>query len=353
MATRIVAVIDVPGTDADGLPLFPPLPGGRTAAQTGARSVARLVAGLRTAVVTVRTDAVAAMVVFVEHQPVDGVAVRGDRRVVGPDALDEIADAPVEQVTVTEVTPEIARVVGSYFLPTELRSVPAGFVAPEDFVRSLARPGQRGCLLVRTDDELGVVFMAGGRVVLGYRQDGQVGGFEQVAPLFARPGATLWARLGPDLHGPMPEPEVVPPPASVARPAPPAPSPPPPPPPVIVAAAEPPPPPVTAMPPPPPAPVASGLAAPEVAPAAPTPAPVPQAPPLDAALAEVREVLGAHAVRIEPLLRRAEPTVEGLRAAAEALRERRVRLLSPATMEVVADRVLAVLDRQAESAPRP
>jgi hypothetical protein len=334
--SRIVPVSDVPGTDADGLPLFPPLPGGRVAAQTGARSVARLVAGLRTAVVTVRTDAVAAMVVFVDHQPVDGVAVRGDRRVVGPDALDEIADAPVEQVTVTEVTPEVARVVGSYFLPTELRS------APEDFVRSLARPGQRGCLLVRTDDELGMVFMAGGRVVLGYRQDGQVGGFEQVAPLFARPGATLWARLGPDLHGPMPEPEVVPPPAPAA------PSPPPPP--VIVAPSEPPQPPVTAMPPPPPAPVANGFAAPEPAP--PVPAPVPQAPPLDAALAVVREVLGAHAVRIEPLLRRAEPTVEGLRAAAEALRERRVRLLSPATMELVADRVLAVLDRQAESAPR-
>jgi hypothetical protein len=104
------------------------------------------------------------------------------------------------------------------------------------------------------------------------------------------------------------------------------------------------------MPPPPPAPVANGFAAPEPAP--PVPAPVPQAPPLDAALAVVREVLGAHAVRIEPLLRRAEPTVEGLRAAAEALRERRVRLLSPATMELVADRVLAVLDRQAESAPR-
>jgi hypothetical protein len=75
--------------------------------------------------------------------------------------------------------------------------------------------------------------------------------------------------------------------------------------------------------------------------------------PLDAALAEVREVLGTHAVRVEPILRRAEPTVEGLRAAAEALRERRVRLLSPATMDLVADRVLAALDRQAASAPRP
>ena len=336
------------GSDADGLPLFPPLPEGRVAAPAGARSVVRLVAGLRTGVVTVRTDEVAAMVVFVDHEPVDGVAVRSDRRIVGPDALDEIAHAPVERVTVTEVTPEVARVVGSYFLPTELRAVPAGFVSPDDFVRSLARPGQRGCLLVRTDDSLGVVFMAGGRVVLAYRQDGQVGGFEQVAPLFAMPGATLWARLGPDLAGPMAAPEAVPAPPSVAAPAPAAP----PPVPVSFAAPEPPPP-ASAVPPPPPAPVVNGTASPDVMAPPPVTPPVPQVAPLDAALAEVREVLGTHAVRVEPILRRAEPTVEGLRAAAEALRERRVRLLSPATMDLVADRVLAALDRQAASSPRP
>jgi hypothetical protein len=346
---------DVLGSDADGLPLFPPLPGGRVAAPAGARSVVRLLAGLRTGVVTARTDEVAAMVVFVDHQPVDGVAVRGDRRIVGPDALDEIAHAPVERVTVTEVTPEIARVVGSYFLPTELRAVPAGFVAPDDFVRSLARPGQRGCLLVRTDDSLGVVFMAGGRVALAYRQDGQVGGFEQVAPLFARPGATLWARLGPDLTGPAAAPEAIPAPPPVAAPAPEAP----PPVPVSFAVPEPPPPPpVSVVAPVPPAPMVNGTAAPEVAPGpapapTPDPAPVPQVAPLDAALAEVREVLGTHAARVEPILRRAEPTVEGLRAAAEALRERRVRLLSPATMDLVADRVLAALDRLAASAQRP
>jgi hypothetical protein len=343
---------DVLGSDADGLPLFPPLPAGRVAAPAGARSVVRLVAGLRTGVVTARTDEVAAMVVFVDHEPVDGVAVRGDRRIVGPDALDEIADAPVEGVTVTEVAPEVARVVGSYFLPTELRAVPAGFVAPDDFVRSLARPGQRGCLLVRTDDSLGVVFMAGGRVVLAYRQDGQVGGFEQVAPLFARPGATLWARLGPDLAGPMAAPEAVPAPPSVAAPAPAAP------PPVPVSFAAPEPPPASVVAPPPIAPMVNCAAAPEVVPCpapAPPPAPaqLPRVAPLDAALAEVREVLGTHAVRVEPILRRAEPTVEGLRAAAEGLRERRIRLLSPATMDLVADRVLAALDRQAASTPRP
>src|SRR5206468_7098260 len=81
----IVAVSDALGVDVDGLPLFPPLPGGRAAQPAAARSVARLVAGLRTAVVTVHSDDLAAMVVFVEHEPVDGVALRGGERVVGPD----------------------------------------------------------------------------------------------------------------------------------------------------------------------------------------------------------------------------------------------------------------------------
>ena len=297
-ATTIVPVSEALGPDADGLPLFPPLPGSRPVSPPGARSVARLVAGLRTAVLTALTDDLAAMVVFVEHEPVDGVAVRGSLRVVGPDALDEIADAPVEDVAVTEVPAELARVVGSYFLPTELRAVPAGLVAPEDFVRSLARPGQRGCLLVRAGEALGMVFLAGGRVVLAYREDGPVGGFEQVAPLFGIPGAALWARLGPD--------------AEVA------------------------------------APPAEATVAPVPAPV-PPPRPEPEAPAtaaLDAAVEAAREVLGAHAVRVEAALRRAEPTVDGLRAAAESLRRRRVRLISPATMELVADRVSAALDRR-------
>jgi hypothetical protein len=74
--------------------------------------------------------------------------------------------------------------------------------------------------------------------------------------------------------------------------------------------------------------------------------------PLEAALAEVRRVLGVHSVRVEGVLQRAGPTPDGLRAAARSLRERRVRLLSQETMELVAERVEAALDRQDASAQR-
>ncbi|HLH67569.1 MAG TPA: hypothetical protein VKY90_00670 [Candidatus Dormibacteraeota bacterium] len=279
------------GGDADGLPVFPPLPSGRITEPTG-HSLVRLVTGIRTAVLTLRAGGVEAMLSFVDHEPASALAVRGERRVVGLEALDEVVGEPIEHATVTEVVPEVARVLGSYFLPTQLH-LPAGLVVPEAFCRGLAPPGQRGCIIVRGRDELGLVFLGGGRLLLAYRQGGSVGGFEQVAPLFAEPEAELWARLGPDPArspaAPAPQPVVTPPPAATASAEEPAPT------------------------------------------------------PLEAVLSAVREVLGPHSARVEPALQAAGPDVRRLRSAAESLRERRVRLLSRATMARAADRALAAL----------
>ena len=267
--------------------------------------------GVRTGVLTVRTDSLAAMVVFLDREPVDGLAVRGDVRVVGPEALDEIEAAPLDRVTVTEVAAQVARELGSYFLPTEIRDLPANLVVAEDLVRSLARPGRRGCVIVRTPDELGLVFIAGGRVELAYREHGATGGLEEVAELLQAPGATLWARLGPDARESLA--------ASEARPLEEA---------------------VTAHVPPTPAANPGGLSPPgSVAPGAPAMTL------LDVVMGEVRGIIGPNAVRVEGAFQRAEPSVEGLRAAAESLRARRLRLLSPATVGLVADRVVAALER--------
>ncbi len=326
--------------DADGLPLLPPIPGGRPA-QTYARTLTRLVSSLRTAVLTVRTETLVAMVVYLEREPIDGLAVRGESRVVGPEALDEIEGVPLDRVTVTEVAPELARELGSYFLPSGLGDLPAGVVVAEDFVRSLARPGRRGCVIVRTGGAVGLVFVAGGGVVLAYRQDGPPGDLEQVAGLLGEPGATLWARLGPDHRQGASMPSETPAPSEApTRPA------------VLgppVAPAEPD---AFVL----PEPFAGPLspASPVVAPAAPaavsTPIRRPDGPatsPLEVVIEEVRGIIGPHAARVEGMFERAEPSVDGLRAAAESLRARRVRLLSPATMELVADSAVAALERHA------
>jgi hypothetical protein len=359
-------VSSLPAVDADGFPTFPALPGGRPVPVT-ARSLARLVAGIRgTAVLSARTPDLAAMVVFLDREPVDGVAIAGDRRVTGPDVLDEIAEVPIEAVSVTEVGRDLAVVVGSYFLPTAVREVPAGMVIADAFIHSLARPGQRGCVLVRAGDALGLVFIGGGRVLLAGRADGDaLGGLEQVAPLLEHPQATLWARLGPDTGLTLPAEQ----PAAARRPEPVTPAPPPPDalvPPAATPAPGPPEPSYASAPPPahypPPAPPyvqqqPDHQGPPYAQPAAPTPqtaAPPPAPPPAEGAqgpalvsavLEEVRQVLGPHSVRVEGVFLHAEPTVAGLRAAAESLRDRRIRLVSRTTLELVASRALAVLDR--------
>ncbi|HZV51106.1 MAG TPA: hypothetical protein VFD49_15230 [Candidatus Dormibacteraeota bacterium] len=283
-----------PGLDADGLPVFPPLPSGRVVEPAG-RSLVRLVTGLRTAVLTVSAGTAEAMLVFLDHELIDGLVVRGEHRLVGPEALDEIAGEPIQRATVADVDPDLARAVGNYFLSTELR-VPARLVVPETFVRGLARPDQRGCVIVRSKDALGLVFLGGGRILLAYRPGGVVGGFEQVAPIFAEPEARLWARLGPEpVHATAPEPVHATAPNTAPQPT---------------------------------------------SPAAGTSDPTP----LERVLDAVREVLGPHSVRVEPALRAAGSDPHGLRLAVESLRERRLRLLSQATVARAADRALAALE---------
>jgi len=292
-----------PDIDTDGFPLFPPLTGGREVPVT-ARSLARLVASLTSGVLTTRTEDVAAMVLFVDRQPVDGMALRGGRRVTGPDALDEIADVSTDQLSYRELPPEVAGVLGSYFLPTEVREVPAAMVVPEAFIRSLARPDGRGCVLLRAGTDTGFVFIAAGQVVLALRPDaGRVGGLEVVAELLADPQARLWARLGPlrEVH-PSPDRQ---------------------------AAAEP-----TIDPPPPASPQTSTR-----------PAEPGMDQPLEQILEGVRQRLGRHSVAIESIFREAPRTDEGLRAAAESVRGLRIRLVSPTTLASIADDALTILGR--------
>jgi hypothetical protein len=281
-----------PDIDTDGFPLFPSLTAGREVPIT-ARSLPRLVASLTTGVLTARTDEVAAMVIFADRQPVDGMAMRGGGRVTGPDALDEIADVPVEQLGFRELPADLARVLGSYFLPTAVREVPVALVVPDAFVRSLARPDGRGCVLVRAGVETGLVFLAAGRVVLGIRVGAdRAGGLEAVTDLLADPEARLWARLGP----PLPE-DLAP----AGR------------------AAEPP----TAV---------------------PAPSSVDGA--LELIVEGARERLGRHSFLVEEVLRQAPRTDEGLRSAVESVRRLQIRLVSPATLDGIADDAIAVLGGQ-------
>jgi len=326
-----------PDIDPDGFPLFPPLAGGREVPIT-ARSLPRVVAGLTTGLLTARSEDVVAEVVFVEGQPVDGLALRSGRRVTGPDALDEIADVPVERVSFRELPPDLAGVLGSYFLPTELRDVPVARVVPDAFVRSLARPDARGCVLVRAGPEIGLVFLAAGEVAVALRPDaGRIGGLEEVAELLANPEARLWARLGT-----LPEGLAQPSPlagegrvgaerisTTDARARPPAKEP------ALIG------------------PLPESTREPPSEPSFPRPGPPPRPvlAPADRALEQIlegiRQRLGRHSAKVEHLFLEAPQTDEGLRSAAEAVRGLRIRLVSPATLDGIADDAMAILGQEA------
>ncbi|HLH67563.1 MAG TPA: hypothetical protein VKY90_00640 [Candidatus Dormibacteraeota bacterium] len=352
----------------DGFPIFPPLPGGRVLVPN-VRSLARLVAGIRTGVLSAQTPALAAMVIFLDREPIDGIAVRVGHRVTGPDALDDLAEVSIDHISVVEVRPELALALGSYFLPTEVRDVPARVLVPDTFVRSLGKPGQRGCVLISARDSLGLVFFSGDQIQCAFRQEDQdIGGFQRVAELFEDPEARVWARVG-SVPGDLPLAATVAAlpfsasrPGSVGSTAPgaehtpahageEAPSDPP------TAAwgadgpqwgsewdTNPRPQPDAVWRPVPPR--SQTTASQEPSPAEEMPLPHDGAFDLvEAAVEELRAILGPQAARFEEVFRGAEPTVEGLRAAAESLRERRVRLISPATLGLVADRILALLER--------
>jgi hypothetical protein len=287
-----------------------------------AKSLPRLVAGLTTGVLSARTEAVSADVIFVDREPVDGMALRDGRRVTGPDALDEIADVAVSQLSFRALPRDLASVAGSYFLPTEVREVPAVRVLPEAFVRSLARPDGRGCVLVRAGAETGLIFLARGQVALALHVDAaRVGGLEAVSELLADPEARFWARLG-ELG---PAVSAVPSAGGAVQAAGGA---------------------VQAAPPGPDLEAASAVAAPGPAPSVPV---MPPAPAVrgDEALERILEIvrlrLGRNSTSVEEVFRAAPHTDAGLRSAAESVRTLRIRLVSPATLEEIADGAIAVL----------
>jgi hypothetical protein len=65
---------------------------------------------------------------------------------------------------------------------------------------------------------------------------------------------------------------------------------------------------------------------------------------LEQVLERVRERLGRHSAAVEDVFRNASPTGDGLRSAAESVRGLRIRLVSQATLEGIADDAIAILD---------
>src|ERR1700730_14005144 len=144
---------------AGGIPFLPPLGESRGVPAT-AGTLARLAGDLAVAM-TVETAEVEAMLVFVDRDPVVAVARRGSLVTTDQDALETVAEVPMEGLRFFSVDPALARVLGAYFLPTVVDDLPVATVAAETLIRSFGKPGQRACVIVRAAGDLGLAFLDG------------------------------------------------------------------------------------------------------------------------------------------------------------------------------------------------
>jgi hypothetical protein len=67
---------------------------------------------------------------------------------------------------------------------------------------------------------------------------------------------------------------------------------------------------------------------------------------LEQILEGVRRRLGRHSASVEEVFHAAPHTDDGLRSAADSVRGLRIRLVSPATLEEIADDAIAILGRE-------
>jgi hypothetical protein len=314
---------------AGGIPFLPPLGESRQVPAT-AGTLAGLAGDLCVAM-TVETAAIEAILVFIDRAPVVAVARRGSLVTRDREALETVAEVPVEGLRFFRVDRVLAHVLGAYFLPTVVPDLPVGCVAAEPFIRSFGKPGQRACVIVRAAADLGLAFLDGDADPACMTSGGEAGGLDRLAGLLTQPGARLTVRAGgadagpsdagPSDAGPSGG-------AGAAQPRPPA--------------------------------LGPGLAAflarsggpPGLEGGASTgPLTAESADPgaVEAVMAEVEQLLGRNSARVASALEGVEPTPEAIATAVKRLREDGVRLVSPETMDLVVERTLAVLKGREKS----
>jgi hypothetical protein len=315
---------------AGGIPFLPPLGESRQVPAT-AGTLARLAGDLAVAM-TVETAEVEAMLVFVDREPVVAVARRGSLVTTDQDAVETVAEVPVDGLRFFRVDPALARVLGAYFLPTVVDDLSVASVAAETLIRSFGKPGQRACVIVRAAGDLGLAFLDGDADPACMTSSGEAGGLDRLAGLLSEPGARLTVRAG-GAHGGVPGGTGGATPRATPRAAAPGPG--------LAAFLE-----RTGGKPPetPPLPPGGGGGPPgpeggrDVASAE-------SADPgaVEAVVAEAEQLLGRSSARVAEALRDVKPTPEAIATAVKRLRQDGVRLVSAETMDLVVERTLAVL----------
>jgi hypothetical protein len=177
--------------------VLPPVPAGPEP-HFRARSLAALIAALDDAVISYRAPTGDAIVVVIGGRVLDAVAVPAGRQpLVGLDALNALGPADSPYLRAAAVERRLALALPSYWRePDRLPPISTRWIDAAGMVEAIVRPGRRGVVILRSPADLGVVFFDESGLVAAYSQGRpEPGGLQVVAPLLTDAETTVHGRI--------------------------------------------------------------------------------------------------------------------------------------------------------------
>ncbi len=182
---------------ASGLPVLPPVPSGPEPFFR-ARGLAALIAALDDAIISHRAASGDAIVVVVGGRVVDAIAVPAGRPpLVGLEALNALGPADSANLRAAAVDRRLALALPSYWREADRVSpIPARWVDPTGVVEAMIRPGRRGAIVLRSPTDLGVVLFDESGLIAAYSQGRpEPGGIDTLAALLANADTLVHGRI--------------------------------------------------------------------------------------------------------------------------------------------------------------
>lgn len=179
------------------LPLLPPVPAGPQPFFQ-ARGLAALIAALDDAIISYRGATGEAIVVIVGGRVVDAIAVSSGRPpLMGLEALNALGATDPTNLRASAVDRRIALALPTYWREVDrLPPISTLWVDAAGLIEAVIRPGRRGVVVLRSPSDLGIVLFDEGGLVAAYSERRpEPGGLETLAPLMADAQTTIHGRI--------------------------------------------------------------------------------------------------------------------------------------------------------------
>jgi len=180
-----------------GLPLLPPVPTGPQPFFK-ARGLAALIAALDDAVITFRGPTSEAIVIVVGGRVLDAIAApKGQPPVLGLDALNAIGPADSANLHAVAANRRLVLALPIYWREADrLPPISARWVDGGGLIEAIIRPGRRGAVVLRSPTDIGIALFDESGFIAAYSQaHPEPGGLGTLAPLIADTETMIHGRI--------------------------------------------------------------------------------------------------------------------------------------------------------------